>query len=62
MATEQADLPPEFPAIVVTIEDIGDAGTLTLEELLLQVTVDKPVILPKPAATYLEEARDAGEA
>ena len=62
MATEPAGLPAEPEAIVVLIEDIGDAGGMTLDELIAQIAADEPVILPKPAAAYLEEARDAGEA
>lgn len=62
VATDPAGLPAEPEAIVVPIEDIGDAGGMTLDELIAQVAADEPVVLPKPAAAYLEEARNAGEA
>jgi hypothetical protein len=62
MARGAADLPPESSAVFVPIEDVGDAGGLSLDELIALVAGDEPVVLPKPAASYLEEARDAGEA
>lgn len=61
MATEPAGLPAEPEAIVVPIEDVGYAGGMTLDELIGQIAADEPVILPKPTAAYLEEARDAGD-
>lgn len=61
MATEPTDLPDEDKAIVIPIEEIGYGGTMTLDEWLALIAEDEPVILPKPAWAYLEEAREAGE-
>jgi hypothetical protein len=61
MATDPAGLPGEPQTTVVWIEDTGDAGGLTLDQLIAEIAADEPVILPKPAATYLEEAREAAE-
>jgi hypothetical protein len=62
MATDPASLPGEPEATIVWIEDSGDAGGMALDELITQIAAEEPVILPKPAASYLEEARQAGEA
>jgi hypothetical protein len=61
MATEPAGLPAESEGVVVPIEEIGDAGGMTLDDLLAEIAATDPIVLPKPAAAYLEEARDAGE-
>jgi hypothetical protein len=61
MVTDPAGLPGEPEITVVWIEDTGDAGGLTLDQLIAEIAADEPVILPKPAATYLEEAREADE-
>ena len=62
MASEPTSLPIEEEGQVVLIDDIGDAGGMTFDELVAQIAADEPVVLPKPAAAYLEEARNAGEA
>lgn len=61
MATEPTDLPDEDEAVVVPIEDLGDGENMTFDEWLALIADDEPVFLPKPAAAYLEEAREAGE-
>jgi len=62
MAREAADLPPETVALVTTSDEEDDVDRLSLDEWLLVIAEDEPVILPKPAAVYLDEARAAGEA
>ena len=62
MAREAADLPPERVALVATEADEGDTERLSLDEWLVALAEDEPVVLPKPAAAYLDEARAAGEA
>jgi hypothetical protein len=61
MATESAGLPADSDALVVPVDEIGDGGGMTLDELLAQIEAEEPVILPKPAAAYLEDARNANE-
>jgi hypothetical protein len=62
MAREAADLPPETVALVTTSVEEDDVDRLSLDEWLMVIAEDEPVILPKPAAAYLDEARAAGEA
>ena len=62
MGREAADLPPDRVALVTTEADEGDVDRLSLDEWLLALAGDEPVVLPKPAAAYLDEARAAGEA
>jgi hypothetical protein len=62
MARDAADLPSEAVSLVTTNAEEGDADRLSLDEWLVAVAEDEPVVLPKPAAAYLDEARAAGEA
>ena len=61
MASEPTGLPGGSDAPVVPIEETGDGGGMTLDELLAEIGSEEPVILPKPAAAYLEDARNANE-
>ena len=52
---------PDEPSIVVVIDDPNADKLVPFTEWLALVGVKAPVTLPKPAALYLEEAREAGE-
>jgi hypothetical protein len=53
-------LPAESEGVFVSIEETGDAGGTTLDELLAEIAASEPIVLPKPAAAYLRDERDAG--
>jgi hypothetical protein len=52
---------PDEPSIVVVIDDPNADKLVPFTEWLALVGVKAPVTLPKPAALYLDEAREAGE-
>lgn len=61
MATDPAGFPADSEGIVVPVDESGDGGGMTLDELLAEIEAEEPVLLPKPAAAYLADARNANE-
>lgn len=61
VATDPVGLPADSEGLVVPVDETGDDGGMTLDELLVEIEAEEPVLLPKPAAAYLEDARSASE-